>query len=163
MNPDTIASLSAVLIALAALFVAVWEGLENRKHNRLSVVPRLRIDRHTYAGSPVAVSLCNNGTGPAIVRSFSVLVDGRQVRADDLPLAAAAAKMIGVAGPYHSYTPAPGDALAPSETKELLQILNPPEEIRERKDLRRQLLRIDFLISYESVYGESFSTAPNSN
>lgn len=31
----------AAIVAVAAVALATWEGLENRRHNRLSVVPKL--------------------------------------------------------------------------------------------------------------------------
>ena len=56
MDAETTTAICAAVIALAALIVSVVEGMQNRKHNRLSVRPRLRIDYSTYTGSPVNVA-----------------------------------------------------------------------------------------------------------
>ena len=83
-----------------------------------------------------------------------------KVQSDDLPLAAAAAKRLGIDGPHDTYTPERGDAITASEPpKDLLVIRNPTEDIEKRRELRRQLRRIEFTIEYESVYGEIFSTS----
>jgi hypothetical protein len=167
MDAETITAIGAAVIVLAALIVSVVEGTQNRKHNRLSVRPCLRIDYSTYTGSPVEVSASNNGTGPAVIRGFSVRVDGTQVQSDDLPLAAAAAKRLGIEGPHDSYTPETGDSIAAGEpAKDWLVIRNSPEEIEKGRELRRQLRRIEFSIEYASdstATGKRFSTIQHQN
>jgi len=161
MDARTITAICAAVIALAALVTSIWQGIQNRKHNRLSVRPRMRVDYSTYADSPIKISVSNNGTGPAIIRGFSVSVDGNKVQSDDLPLAAAAAKRAGIDGPHDSYTPTIGDTFAKDESKDLLLIRNSPVELEKRRELRRQLRRIGFDIEYESIYGDLFSTSRN--
>jgi len=99
MDDETVTAICAVIIALSALVVSIWEGIQNRKHNRLSVRPHLRIDRSTYVGSPAKITIGNNGLGTAIVQSFTVHCDGNRVTArvtaDDVPLAVAAVKRLG--------------------------------------------------------------------
>ena len=79
------------------------------------------------------------------------------MNADDVPVAVAAAKRLDIPGPFDSYLPSPGDTLRATESVDLLIVLDFPEDIAQRKDLRRKLHRIDFHVTYESIYGETFS------
>jgi len=70
--------ISLGVIALAALVLAVWEGVMERRHNRLSVAPRLTIRLH--AGDSLGMLGCtvsNEGLGPAIVTNCLIKVDGK--------------------------------------------------------------------------------------
>ena len=80
----------SVFIALTALIVSVWQGYETRKHNRLTVKPILNFTKNynsTYdiIGTDTVVTrkyqlvLSNNGTGPAIVKSFKLYFDGEEL------------------------------------------------------------------------------------
>jgi hypothetical protein len=77
-----------------------------------------------------------------------------------LPLAAAAAKRLGIEGPDDSYTPEMGDTIAAGQPpRDLLVIRNSPEDMEKRREFHRHLRGIEFSIGYESVYGEIFSTS----
>jgi hypothetical protein len=72
-------SIFAPVIAVAAIGLAVWEGIENRRHNRLSVRPRLdggieagRDSNGEYARMAVE----STGLGPAVIDAFRVYFDG---------------------------------------------------------------------------------------
>lgn len=75
-------SYGTLLVALAAIGLTVWEGLENRRHNRLSVQPRLAASiqaGRSGEGEYVRLAVENNGLGPAVISSFRVFLDGRVV------------------------------------------------------------------------------------
>jgi hypothetical protein len=68
-----------IIIAVVAIGLAMWEGTENRRHNRLSVVPRLGggIDTgRNPDGEYVRLSVENTGLGPAVITLFRVHFDG---------------------------------------------------------------------------------------
>lgn len=87
-SAETITAAAAVIAALVALAVGVWDNIQTRQHNRLSVMPRLvftvevdRTDPVVTDGEDtvsrwdtVAVALRNEGVGPAIVDSLEVRV-----------------------------------------------------------------------------------------
>ncbi|HEX6308301.1 MAG TPA: hypothetical protein VFZ69_08955 [Longimicrobiales bacterium] len=78
-------SLLALVIALVAIGLAAWEGLENRRHNRLSVQPRLGGEYSSGRRGDdeyVRIAVENTGLGPAVVRSFRMFLDGAEVTAD---------------------------------------------------------------------------------
>lgn len=85
MKPETVISVAATVIALAALWVSFTESRSIRSHNRQSVRPLLQIRRVlTFEGSRTGIQLVNAGLGPAIVTSSVVRVDGEVLGEWDL-------------------------------------------------------------------------------
>ena len=67
---NTVTSVCAVIIAVAALFVAVWSEIAIRNHNRLMVRPHLTIWRLFQEGEPFfRLEVRNRGLGPAFITS----------------------------------------------------------------------------------------------
>ncbi|HKK08896.1 MAG TPA: hypothetical protein VKA44_08435, partial [Gemmatimonadota bacterium] len=67
------------LIAAAAIGLAAWEGLETRRYDRLSVRPRLQAGADVGGDSAdhyVRFSVENTGLGPAVIRRFTIYLDG---------------------------------------------------------------------------------------
>jgi hypothetical protein len=156
MDEQTVIATSAVVIALISLVVAVWEGVQTRRHNKLSLLPCMRIDRLLLSspGSPPMICLLSTGVGPAIIRKFSVTVDGKDVVGDDPRPAVNALKQLGIDHACAAYTPEPGDTFAPGEVKNLIEVLDFPGDFGLRCELRRTLKRLEFNIEFASVYGE---------
>ena len=75
-SADTWISLGAMLIALAGIILACIEGCENRKHERLSVRPKMAIS-YFYNETEVGYELTSSGLGPALVKWLEVKVDGK--------------------------------------------------------------------------------------
>lgn len=73
------------VIALLALFVAVWSIISSRRHNRLTVSPHLYdvIDRDSV-NLKCGFYLINKGLGPAIIKSTSYYLDGAKVEFKEL-------------------------------------------------------------------------------
>ena len=73
-----IANILTVLVAVTAIGLSIWEGRENRLHNRLSVLPNLeRIEasaRGGYTDSTYSLkyALYNSGLGPAVLQDVVV-------------------------------------------------------------------------------------------
>ena len=159
MDANTVIAIAAAVVALAALCVSVCEGFQNRKHNRLSIRPRLRLDKLTYTGQPVRIIVKNNGAGLAIICNFVVKLDKKEVSSDSDPPAAVAVRGLGVQeelGDIESFTPSLNDTLAAGEQMSLVAMPNFPDNKEARGKLRKELSRIDFIITYESIYGETF-------
>jgi hypothetical protein len=71
--------LLTLLIALMAIALTIWEGAETRRHNRLSVQPRLDAaieSGRDSAGEYVRMAIESTGLGPAVIRAFRVYLDG---------------------------------------------------------------------------------------
>lgn len=71
--------LLTLVIAVTAIGLAVWEGVESRRHNRLTVKPRIAgaIDAGRDSGGEyVSMSIESTGLGPAVINTFRVYFDG---------------------------------------------------------------------------------------
>ena len=80
MAVQVITSICAIVIALAALFVSVWSGVQTRKHNRLSVRPNLRVNYYDHSERPLSILISNDGLGPALIYDFSIsIIEGNKV------------------------------------------------------------------------------------
>ena len=64
---------AALVVAVCALVVTVWQGVVTRKHNRLSVTPVLTLYRREIDG---VITVENNGIGPALIISQEVYFRG---------------------------------------------------------------------------------------
>lgn len=81
---------ASLTVALAALGVSVQQGRATRRHNKLSVRPRLttHVNRKFIPQGQmmeVTVTLINSGLGPAIIRRYEPLLDGCPVAFKDAP------------------------------------------------------------------------------
>jgi len=71
--------IASIVVAIAALSLAVYEGRQGRYHDRLMVRPYLDIKFNAELGAGGWV-LENNGLGPAIPKYFDVrVVDGEPI------------------------------------------------------------------------------------
>lgn len=137
---DQINSIALLVIAVSALFISVWQGIENRNFNKLSLRPYLKYDFSNSADG-LSVSIRNAGQGVAIVKGMQVLIDEK---------------------PYESWKTA---LKAISEDIEILneawiyddQIVTPSEKLMLIKmtPIHFQGKELKIEITLESIYGES--------
>lgn len=156
MTAQIIIAISAIVIALASLLVSVWASAANRKHHRLSVTPRLRVDYVHRPDQPIEVTLTNNGLGTAIVREFAVLIDDSPVSGTGPYAVVAALRSIGWMLRFSAYTPTPDDALSAGERVVVFSFPLADTAEGELQLLRECLSRLTFKIRYESLYGDRF-------
>lgn len=69
LDSGTLAALAATVTAVAALAVAIWDNVQSRAYNRLTVRPYLVVDiaNRTDSGE---YTLSNQGVGPAVIRGL---------------------------------------------------------------------------------------------
>ena len=72
---DVIA-ISAAAVALCAMVATFLQAGLMRRHNRLSVRPRIDYVVSAYPDKPVTLTIVNNGLGPAIVTRIHINFDG---------------------------------------------------------------------------------------
>ena len=156
MSADTVIAISAAVIALASLFVSIWSAAVTRKHNRLSVTPHLKVDCFHSPNEPIKITLINNGLGTAIIKRFTVCLDGVPVSGVEAAGLSEALPRIGLVGGFYAYTPATDDALSAGEQMVILSFAVPDHDPKEMGALRASLARIAFRIHYESMYGDTF-------
>ncbi len=83
---ERIVVVAAVVIALCALGVSLWQGWQTRAHNRLSVLPNLEIYAHFDLPAPrenIGLYLVNTGVGPAKITRLDVYFDDKLVQNDN--------------------------------------------------------------------------------
>lgn len=83
LDINTSIALASAAVALCALGVTIWQGKQNYKHNKLSVRPFLRTfeysDTLNSKTGRLTFELMNCGIGPAIIKNFVLLYEGKEV------------------------------------------------------------------------------------
>ncbi len=154
---EAIVSIAAVVIALAALVVSVWDRVETRYHDRLSVTPNLTYSEDFSLGRPkeVGIALSNAGIGPAVVTSFAIYVDDNLVTDTTSGGWTSAIPTLGLGDTwviYHWWEP---DDIIPVGDKVWLLAIEPADQNAERIDsLQKAVSRLRIRVEYRSIYGD---------
>jgi hypothetical protein len=117
MNENTIISISAVVIAISALIVSVWQGLTHRKHNRLAVKPILAFEYWDVSDRPLSIVLHNRGVGPAIIKKAFFVIDGKKQVLTSFDFI----KHLAIEGASICWNPSGTDTISPGEVWPILQ------------------------------------------
>lgn len=150
LTPEQWIALASATVAAAAFIVAVWQGVLTRRHNRLSVIPHLRIDS-LLGGDPVEIILSNRGAGPAIIKRSDIFADS-PTTGSAVEQMASALKAAGAGGLKCAFVlPRPGDFVSPGESIRLLAYENMDEA--QLKRINEALPKITFEYVYSSIYG----------
>ena len=151
----------AGIVAIAAILLAVWEGFENRRHNRLSVVPKVDAVRDfDMLEQTFSLGFISAGLGPAVVKNLCFYVDGEKFHDADsdtqYPWSAGYQLFRGRNFDIYDASYQRGQFLVPGNRYLLLQ-----GELREgaerSTDFRDQVNRINVVVRYCSVYDDQCS------
>jgi hypothetical protein len=146
---------ASIAIATLALFLTVFEAREQRKANRLSVMPYLSI---YYDLSPelseVGLFVQNVGLGPAIVLERSIHLGDRVYRREQ---GARFGEFSGLNEPWKLGDILPGSSVAPGDRVMILGF-DQKDMTPERKRLLLELVipKVSYEVEYGSFYGESW-------
>jgi hypothetical protein len=150
---DRVLSLAAGVAAVTAVAVSLYQAALAREQLRASAWPYLAQANSFTAGRPYLRVVSNEGVGPARVRSFSVLVDGRPVPTWD----AAVRALTGQSEPALVYSSfGRGSVLPPGATRTLLTL---PRGERAATFWREAQTRLETVACYCSVYDECWRAA----
>jgi hypothetical protein len=155
-STDNWISLSAVFIALCALFLSIYEGCSNRKHNRLSVKPLILLDSGLdETGSGFRIR--NSGLGPALIKWFSVEIDEKTI-----PHWKAFMEELGLpsSGFYSYMNPSNKTVFLPGQ-KEFLFWATGEKDKALRKIKRRITMKVCYCSLYEECWQAFTSTIKN--
>lgn len=148
-------ALSAMIVAVFALFVTIWDSYQSRKHNRLSVKPFLGIGVDIH--EKVEFTLSNQGIGPAVIKEFSVYFDGKLLsknpRADiyrDL--------LEGSIGKYKFHIPFEGACIKEGAEKSLLRV-DYDDPKKNKQSIENFSNKLAFKVVYTSIYGDQDAIA----
>lgn len=151
LKPDILIAMGAFAVGFSALFLSIWQAIQTRKHNRLSVQPHLRVDR--LFGR---VILSSTGLGPARIRTIQFRVDDEFCPGDEFcSLARAMEKLMLIGTGVSARVPRSGDVLRSGEEHVLLSFKNFEKESESGKQIHDALGRLGLYIEYESIYGDS--------
>lgn len=152
VRPATVAMITAV----AAIVLGVWDSMQNRRHNRLSVAPYLDCSytmSATRDATAFVIVVSNEGIGPAIVRSVEITMPenlgGGSYDEWSTPVAALRERGIEVLS-YWNFEP--GEALGVQNTQELLRAR--VAQADGAAGLLRYLADIRVTVTYASIYGD---------
>lgn len=152
MNTDNIIALSTAIIALAAVGIAIWQGYLNRAHFRLSVKPHIVVHWAILPGQPVTFTMTNNGLGPAIIKKFFVVIDGKEFNADETEPFPKCLQMLNLLGTEYTYhLPTKGDAVGVNQKLILLELKGSNVA---HEELAGILERMKFKVIFSSMYND---------
>lgn len=174
LKPEAQAAWVQAIGSIAAIFVAVgvawWQAkqsrsqqrsqwLQEQEHRRVASRPHLSIEELTQREDPqLRIFIRNNGVGPAILDHFDLLIDGRTFHSDRAHFwqrfVAALELPPGVNSGGTSL--ADGQSI-PAGAERLLLSYRPADKRQvDNEVLLSALARVDYNVSYKSVYGERF-------
>jgi len=157
LETKDIVSIASAVIALCALFTAIWNAVATRKHHKLSVRPHLSLMGSIIPESPhVNISVRNTGLGTAILDKIEVYLDNaifpitRATHWFDL-----VQKLHNVTGDVEGYAMFNTESLRPGESLTLLEITG--NHVVDPEVVQAQIERIKIVVSYKSMYEERFT------
>jgi hypothetical protein len=164
VSPHSITAVMAIITAVIALGVGVWENVQMREHNRLAVTPHLQLTAEFHSADVDSldrgiIRVSNQGVGPAVIERVEVMVtgaDGQEQRFETWGEARALLKELDDVHVSRRAELGPGAMFGAGEALELARF---EKASTAEEPLFPSLLdRLDVRIFYHSVYGESFET-----
>jgi hypothetical protein len=157
----------ATLVALCALAISVWSGVEGRTFNRLTSRPHFVIGEALATSSPMLGEIVANlGPGIGIIDDFQISLDGKHFAGDEADQWHAFQTTTGIADWTNSGGYRKGNAVAATTSgiSEILLIVDEtkfsqkyPQEWKAQSDrIKTVLERLTVDIKYHSVYNEYF-------
>jgi hypothetical protein len=156
---QVITGISSCIIALCALIFTICQGIQARKHNKLSYRPHLTRWAHLNAEKGYyAVDLINNGLGPALIENFFIKVDGKVISGEG---AEPIEKTLKILFPSHNYKSqqsflAKGYSMAAKERSNIVAVQFMNQPLPTREFVEHAMNRADMEIIYKSLYEETF-------
>ncbi|MFH4465001.1 hypothetical protein [Vibrio diabolicus] len=158
-STDRILSISAIVVALCAVFVSIWQGLVTREHNRKSLLPYITSSQ-VISGKEgeSGIYISNGGVGPAFIKSAEIEANGKSF---DLSVYSwpGIYEHLGIQGKcFREAFFKTGSVILSRDHVQLLAITTPSASDFCRKEFLKILATPEFniTIEYESAYKESF-------
>jgi hypothetical protein len=150
-RPELVVSISSIIIAVAALSVAVWQGQATIRHDRLMVKPHVTIWRAYESEKEPCfrLELRNYGLGPAFIAKVRALVGDQAYSVDTMDQWGMVMQQIGM--PDSGYAVITGEMIVPSGG--ILTILKIGSATG---DWRKKIGRLGLKVRYRSAYDENY-------
>ncbi|MEC8067254.1 MAG: hypothetical protein VX154_05290 [Pseudomonadota bacterium] len=155
-NPEMWVTLSSVVVAVCALVVTIWQGRQNYKHNKMSVKPILvasedlnEVSKNNYE---ISCELINTGFGPAIIKEFILIYDGKEVSNNNRTTFLSTLKKLVGHESFSYYWFAPDSSISAGEAQEVFAF-----NFKKGDDISF-LEKLNVKINYQSIYGDEAFT-----
>lgn len=149
VNWEKYTALSSMFVAVCALVISIWQSYSIQQHNRLSLRPYLQSVFNFNNNGSWDLHIFNQGTGPAQVTDVQYKVDGQSYPDRDAFLKALGEKP-------ECYTKGYIQRFYKVEDQQIVFGTQNSECFKTEPQLRSMLNRIQIVLNYQSLYGESF-------
>lgn len=160
-STEKVVSFSAILISLFSFVALVYQTNLMRLEQQLtreaelkSKMPYLMIANKNYGGPNYAIALFNKGLGPAIIDSFSIIVEDSVYQMDLATYFLEVVPEIADIDRLYYSNLLPGQLLPAGEEMELVGINNAQEATNELLRVIEKGPDINYRLIYRSVYDE---------
>jgi hypothetical protein len=160
-RPEAIIGLCAVVVSVIAVFVSAYEARIQREWQRAAVWPYVQLSRsfhYTDADAPaqrkwtLTLNAENAGVGPAQVRDFKVVVDGKPQHT----WREAIRTLLGTQTDFqYGHSTVNGVIIPAGQTVHIFEYANQPDAERIYKEMQR----LDFFACFCSVFDECWRTS----
>lgn len=160
MNWEIVTGVASSIIALCAILFSIWQGIQIRKHNIISFRPHLTTWTHNeHVKGTYVVDILNNGLGPALIKKFTIKIDGNEINGEGTEPIDKALKILFSKELYYSSYAYLGEnyAMGAKDKCRFLIIQFYGEEIPSSDYVKSKIERADLVVNYESFYGERFT------
>ena len=137
------------IIAFCALFTSLWSLHIQRRHNRLSVRPKLDCEVSHSNSFPHLWEVENRGAGPAVLIDFRMYVGKTELVFPDVDGMDAALNGAGLSCYIDCYSFSKGDYMRANTSCVLLSL---PKE--QAPLVAQKLEKVKWKFTYASIYGE---------
>lgn len=158
MKSEKVLSISAIVIAIASIIVTIWEGVEVRQHNRLSVRPKFEIYFNPdLEKNSMSWIIFNNGIGPGFYKYSKVYIDTTEYNLNYSSTFKKITEILDTTGIFISGRSSfnPGLTVKSGDLKRILSLDFKNKEIP-TEEFWKLHNRFRFEIGYESMYNELF-------
>lgn len=156
LSSSNVTAIAATIAALAAVAVSVWDNVQQRRFNQLSVIPRLDYTIQKSGSVEGAVALSNEGIGPAEIRSVEIAF----CDADDTGAFGswnqARSRFDAYGLRLTGYSDLKDDDLVGSERSFEWVRFESPDDAPEGDPVQHLIDRLAFRIEYASIYDDTF-------
>lgn len=160
---DWLGDNAAAIIALIALFVAVWEVCSSRRHNRLSVRPELMEYTDTSVDDLLfRLGVTNAGLGPARILSSSLVYQNNTVPSKRPQDVCAFLDNVLNDVPHHITVELlyPRYVMSQNERRDVVEIRFRDITDQKAREVFARLRALDVDVEFESLYGERDALRP---
>lgn len=151
-----------IAIAILALIATIWQGVENRRHYRVSMRPHLMLSSGYFEEfDNFAIKISNGGLGPAIIKSFALIVDGNPLDGSKLSSWDSVIAQLELSGFDYKARTMPAEHVIISGKSVILIRTKTPLNSNSTQEyyegMSQAFERLEIQVRYDSFYGESFA------